>query len=156
MISLRNIYFKYLTRATRVVQTQLGLKILGPRAIILNTQNQILLVKHVYAPYWYLPGGATNKGESAKAALTRELKEEVGLTLNEEPRLFGIYHKVNKGVDDYPVIYIVKNFVLAEAHSPEIEQLGWFDYSDLPTMVSLGTKRRIIEYFTNSQPVEHW
>lgn len=149
-------YFKYLTRATRVVQTQLGLKILGPRAIILNDKNQILLVKHVYAPYWYLPGGASDKGESVKAALTRELQEEVGLTLNEEPRLFGIYHKINKGVDDYPVIYIVKSFVLAEAHSPEIEQLRWFDYDDLPTTVSLGTKRRITEYFTDSPPAEHW
>jgi 8-oxo-dGTP pyrophosphatase MutT (NUDIX family) len=149
-------YFKYLTQVTRKVQTLLGLKILGPRAIIVNANNQILLVKHVYAPYWYLPGGATNKGEPVKAALIRELKEEVGLTVNEEPRLFGIYHQVNEGVDDYPVIYIVKNFVLVEVHSPEIEELGWFDHDELPAMVSLATKRRITEYFTNLPPSEHW
>jgi 8-oxo-dGTP diphosphatase len=41
--------------------------------------GKILLVKNSYVPYWSLPGGYVNAGESAIDAALRELKEEVGL-----------------------------------------------------------------------------
>jgi len=145
--------------ANRVIhkyQSFLGICTLGSRAIILNSQNQILLVKHTYQPHWYLPGGGVKKRESAKKAVLRELKEEMGLTVIGEPELFGIYHHTYLGVSDYPIIYIVKNYSLTDAYSPEIEQMGWFDYANLPDMTSPGTKRRLNEYFTDSPRSDKW
>lgn len=151
-----NVFHKLATRTIRKLQSLLGMVTLGPRAIILNKDNQILLVKHTYQEQWYLPGGGLQKGESVKAALLRELKEEVGLTANEEPRLFAIYFHTYLGVCDYPIIYVIKNPTLTPCHSPEIEQIGWFAYHDLPAMISPGTKRRLDEYFTQSLPAERW
>ncbi|MBL7481507.1 NUDIX domain-containing protein [Legionella bononiensis] len=148
--------YQIATRVLRRYQSFLGISTLGARAIILNENNQVLLVQHTYQPHWYIPGGGVKKGESTKAALLRELKEEVGLTLLEEPILFGIYHRYQLKVNDYPVVYVVKKFSLTETYSREIENTGWFDYTALPETTSPGTKRRLSEYFTNQTPSETW
>ena len=54
------------------------------------------------------------------------------------------------------VVYVVKKFSLTETYSPEIEKIGWFDYTALPETTSPGTKRRLQEYFTNQTPSETW
>lgn len=144
------------TRTLRKCQSWLGISTLGARAIIINPDNQVLLVKHTYQPHWYIPGGGVKKGESTKAALLRELKEEVGVTCLEEPMLFGIYHHLHLKVNDYPVIYVVKKFSISESFSLEIEDKRWFEYTALPEMISPGTKRRLQEYFTHQQPAERW
>jgi 8-oxo-dGTP pyrophosphatase MutT (NUDIX family) len=147
---------KIATLIIRKCQALLGIRTLGPRAIILNSENQILLVKHTYLPHWYTPGGGVKKNESVKAALLRELQEEVGITVIGEPELFGIYYHQHLGVSDYPIIYIVKNYTQTQVSSPEIEKRDWFDYNNLPEMISQGTKRRLIEYFTNAPRAENW
>lgn len=144
------------TRIIRKCQSLLGISTLGARAIVLNPQNQILLVKHTYQPHWYIPGGGIKKGESAKAAVLRELKEEVGLTVIGEPQLFGVYYHTYMGVSDYPIIYVIKNYSLVNAYSPEIEQMDWFNYAELPQMTSPGTKRRLNEYFTQAPQSDYW
>ena len=147
---------KIANRIIRKCQSVLGVCTLGSRAIVLNTQNQILLVKHTYQPHWYIPGGGVKKGESAKAAVLRELKEEVGLSVIGEPELFGIYYHTYLGVSDYPIIYIVKNYSLTKVSSPEIEKMDWFDYANLPEMTSPGTMRRLNEYFTSCPRSDAW
>ena len=109
------ILHKMANRLIRKFQSSLG--ICTPRAIVLNAQNQILLVKHTYQPHWYIPGGGVKKRESAKSAVLRELKEEVGISVIGEPELFGIYHHTYLGVSDYPIIYVVKNYTLTNAYS---------------------------------------
>lgn len=152
-----NIPFYIATRIIKKIQLWLGLNTLGARAIVLNANNQVLLVKHTYQPHWYLPGGGVKKEESPKAAVIRELQEETGLIVApEEPVLFGIYHHTYLGVNDYPIIYIIKNYSSITAHSREIEQMNWFHYDELPETVSPGTKRRLMEYFTNELQSERW
>lgn len=147
---------KIATRIIRKCQSLLGMVTLGARAIVLNSDNQILLVKHTYQPHWYIPGGGVKKGESVKNAMLRELQEEVGLTIIGEPELFGIYYHTYLGVPDYPVIYVVKNYSLADVNSSEIEKIDWFDYASLPEMVSPGTKRRLNEYFNQVPRADNW
>lgn len=104
-MKIMNIPYYVATRVIKKIQSWLGLNTLGARAIVLNKNGQVLLVKHTYQPHWYLPGGGVNKGESAKAAVIRELKEETGLIVSsEEPLLFGIYYHTYLGVNDYPII----------------------------------------------------
>lgn len=154
--SFVNSFHKIANLVIRKLQSLLGLITIGPRAIVLNAENKVLLVKHSYQPHWYLPGGGLKKGESVKDALVRELKEEVGLISIEEPQLFGIYFHRYLNVCDYPIIFIIKKYNLINASSPEIEQMAWFDYHNLPEMISPGTKRRLAEYFKNAIPSENW
>lgn len=152
-----NIFYMFATKLIKKIQKYLGLNTIGSRAIVINTDGKILLVKHTYQPHWYLPGGGVKNGESAKAALIRELIEEVGLVVEkDEPILFGIYHHIYGGVNDYPVIYIVKNYKTVPVKSNEIEAVDWFYYDALPEMVSPGTKRRLTEYFTQTVLAEQW
>jgi 8-oxo-dGTP pyrophosphatase MutT (NUDIX family) len=155
-MSIKTALYQIATRMIRRYQSWIGMSTLGARAIVLNQQNQVLLVKHTYQPHWYIPGGGVKKGESTKAAMIRELNEEVGLIPLEDPILFGVYHHLYLNVNDYPVVYIVKNFFQVKTSSREIEDSGWFDYLDLPEMTSPGTRRRLTEYFTNQTPSEMW
>ena len=154
---INNIPYYVATRVLKRIQKWLGLNTLGSRAIVLNPEGQVLLVKHTYQPHWYLPGGGVKKGESARAAVIRELKEEVGIIVSEhDALLFGIYHHMYLGVNDYPIIYVVKNYSNSIANSGEIEQMGWFAYDALPEMVSPGTMRRLDEYFKGAPMAEKW
>lgn len=150
------LFHKIMNHLIRKYQSLLGISTLGARALIINSENQILLVKHTYQMHWYMPGGGVMKGETVKAAVLRELKEEVGVTVIGEPELFGIYYHTYLGVNDYPVIYIVKNFSVADCISAEIEKTGWFAYDNLPELTSPGTRRRLQEYFSKAQQSETW
>lgn len=46
---------------------------------IVETKKGILIVRVKGMPYFILPGGGINKGESNQHAVKRELKEETGL-----------------------------------------------------------------------------
>ncbi|MFJ1869401.1 NUDIX domain-containing protein [Streptomyces sp. NPDC088097] len=48
-------------------------------ALIRNPAGHVLLVKPTYKPGWDLPGGMAEANEAPEAALTRELREELGL-----------------------------------------------------------------------------
>lgn len=62
---------------------------LGLKALIFDTNGNILLLrinpaklKSVTAPYWDIPGGRINRGETFHEALYREIFEETGITSN--------------------------------------------------------------------------
>lgn len=48
--------------------------------ILLNSSNELLIVKPTYRTGWLLPGGMVEHGESPRTAAERELTEELGLT----------------------------------------------------------------------------
>ncbi|AVT38439.1 NUDIX hydrolase [Plantactinospora sp. BB1] len=50
-------------------------------ALIVDTDGRILLVDPTYKPFWNLPGGGVDTGETPRAACRRELREELGLDL---------------------------------------------------------------------------
>ncbi len=63
---------------------------LGVRAIALDGEGRVFLVRHTYAPGFYLPGGGVERGEPALVSLQRELAEEGGLELTEPPQPVGL------------------------------------------------------------------
>jgi 8-oxo-dGTP diphosphatase len=50
-------------------------------ALFTNDRGQLLLVRPTYKPYWDIPGGYVEPGESPKAACNREVREELGLAV---------------------------------------------------------------------------
>lgn len=48
-------------------------------ALFLDNQGRILLLRPTYKPYWDIPGGYAEPGESPRAACAREICEELGI-----------------------------------------------------------------------------
>ncbi len=68
------------------------------KAIIVNQSTQhVLVVRSVFhqtSTFFGLPGGGIKSGESPESSLIREVKEELGLSLNQDictPRYLGTY-----------------------------------------------------------------
>jgi 8-oxo-dGTP pyrophosphatase MutT (NUDIX family) len=126
----------------------LGAKSVGVRAIVLDGDNRVLLVKHTYRPRWHTPGGGVQYGESPLSAIRRELKEEVGLIIKGDPKIFGIYRSKWRGLADYPILYIVNSFEgTAKVCDPmEIADVSWFSLGELPKEITQKTKQRLDEF----------
>jgi mutator protein MutT len=65
---------------------------LGAFCVIRNIKHEILLCHRRDKDLWNLPGGKVEDGESPWTAVTREVKEEVGLTVTVDA-LIGCYFK---------------------------------------------------------------
>lgn len=59
-------------------------------AVARNQSGRVLLVRRADDGYWELPGGRMEVGESASAAVVREVAEEAGVTIN-VTGLAGVY-----------------------------------------------------------------
>src|SRR5947207_4472519 len=64
---------------------------LGVRAVVLDGDSRVFLVRHSYVAGWHLPGGGVEVGETFREALRRELAEEGRIELSGEPALQGIF-----------------------------------------------------------------
>lgn len=51
----------------------------GAGALFFNENNEILIVKPSYKDHWSIPGGVVEENESPRNGCVREVKEEVGL-----------------------------------------------------------------------------
>lgn len=60
--------------------------------ILRSGEDHLWLVKRADTGLLALTGGFTEVGETSEESLHRELKEEMGLTLNTKPVLFGVYN----------------------------------------------------------------
>lgn len=123
---------------------------IGVRAVLLDQDDRVALVRHTYTDHWYLPGGGVKKGEGVKAALLRELEEEVAVTRLTIERILGVYDSRHEGKDDHIVIFVARTAseadILRCADRMEIEKADWFSLDQLPGSMSAGTARRIAEY----------
>lgn len=142
-------HHRMIGRAARLVWRVARPRTIGVRAVLLDDEDRIALVRHTYADHWYLPGGGVKKGESIEAALRRELAEEVAVTDAAIERIVGVYHSPREGKDDHIVIYAARTAsaaALRPADPREIERVAWFAPDRLPEAISPATARRIAEY----------
>lgn len=56
-------------------------KRMGSGVIFLNENDEVLIVKPSYKDHWSIPGGTVDDNESPRQTAIREVKEEIGLTI---------------------------------------------------------------------------
>jgi ADP-ribose pyrophosphatase YjhB (NUDIX family) len=131
---------------------------LGVRAVVLDTENRVFLVKHSYVSGWHLPGGGVEVGETFRQALQRELAEEGRIELVGEPALHGIYLNSHVSQRDHVAVYLVRHFRQDRLPEPnrEIIDCGFFETQALPVETTAGTRLRISEVMENRPPIQTW
>ena len=131
---------------------------LGVRAVVLDRDNRVFLVRHSYVAGWHLPGGGVETGESFGEALRRELVEEGRIELSGNPALHGLFFNSHVSRRDHVAVYVVRDFRqdrLPEANR-EIVACGFFDAAALPADTTEGTRLRIAEVLENRALIPTW
>ncbi|MCL4506623.1 MAG: NUDIX domain-containing protein [Chloroflexi bacterium] len=117
---------------------------LGIRLLLVKDQN-VLLVRHTYQPYWFLVGGGVKRHETLQEAARREAAEEVGAQLG-ALRLHGVFTNFFDYKSDHVVVLVCADFTLTDRQDYEIERRAFFPFDHLPDDIAAGHKRRIREY----------
>jgi 8-oxo-dGTP pyrophosphatase MutT (NUDIX family) len=132
---------------------------LGVRALVLNDQGHVLLIRHTYAPGWFMPGGGVGRDETLEAATARELYEEAGIRAIGDMNLVGAYANFLQLKSDHVIVYEVPEWEEAgdAPHADfEIAEAGFFPPDALPEGTTPGTRQRLDEYFSNRRPTTYW
>jgi ADP-ribose pyrophosphatase YjhB (NUDIX family) len=131
---------------------------LGVRAVVLDENSRVFLVKHAYVTGWYLPGGGVEVGESFGEALRRELLEEGRIEIAGEPVLHGLFFNSHVSRRDHVAVYVIRKFRQDGLPKPnhEIVACGFFEVTALPAGTTPGTRLRISEVLESRAPNATW
>jgi ADP-ribose pyrophosphatase YjhB (NUDIX family) len=130
---------------------------LGVQGLVFNERGEIALVRHTYRPGWHFPGGGVERGETLRAALDKELREEAGVQLTGPAHLFALYSNEAKFRGDHIALYVVKDWQACEPdHRGEIAETRWCRPGALPADTSVATRRRIGEVLDGVPVSETW
>jgi 8-oxo-dGTP diphosphatase len=126
-------------------------KIVGVAGII-RRGDRVLLTKRsrliAEGGKWCLPGGQVKKFEHAEDAVTREVKEEVGLSTRKARLLFA-HEEFLRRLHLHAVVF---TFVLETTGEPkanwEVSQMGWFTKKEIEKLDMAFTHKDILrKYF---------
>jgi 8-oxo-dGTP pyrophosphatase MutT (NUDIX family) len=131
---------------------------LGVRAVVVDGDNRVFLVKHSYVAGWHLPGGGVEVGETLPDALRRELEEEGRIEPIGEPALHGLFFNSHVSRRDHVAVYLIRHFRQDRLPEPnrEIVACGFFDVAALPADTTRGTRLRIAEVLQGQAPIATW
>jgi len=130
----------------------------GVRAVVLDGEGRVFLIKHSYTAGWHLPGGGVEAGETLLEALVRELAEEGNIELTGPPLLHGVFFHPIYSRRDHVTIYVVRQFRQTSTPKPnrEIVAHGFFPVGALPADTTTGTRVRIDEVLTGRPAADRW
>ncbi|MEO1781999.1 8-oxo-dGTP diphosphatase [Enterococcus diestrammenae] len=115
---------------------------------IITKNSKILLVKRRDLPFWDLPGGGLESGETLEECLIRETFEETGLIVSNCKQ---ILHFINTSINDEQFIFsstIVGGKPISDG--PETRLIKYFPLDSLPLLM-IPHRKIQISSISNSQ-----
>lgn len=97
--------------------------------VIVNEDNEVLLLEHVLRPGtgWGLPGGFLKSGEQPDFGIRREIREEIGIELDDLKSL-----RVWTFGPHLEILFTASPIGEPEVRTREIYGFGWFTGDHLP------------------------
>lgn len=131
---------------------------MGVRAMAIDEENRVFLVRHSYLPGWHLPGGGVEPGETVLKSLERELEEEGNIVLDGEPELLGLYFNATVSERDHVAVYLTRAFHQTAPRGADLEivETGFFPIDALPEGATRATRARVAEVFGGAKRSEIW
>src|SRR5829696_8998443 len=128
----------------------------GVRALLIDEQKRVLLVRHTYCAGWHRRVAASRS--ERLCALRRELKEEAGVELTGPPALHGLYLNISASPRDHVALYVVREFLVPHPKKPDLEiaEVRVFPHDALPIDASSPTRDRIAELLQGRNPSLTW
>jgi 8-oxo-dGTP pyrophosphatase MutT (NUDIX family) len=131
---------------------------LGVRALVLDENGRVFLVKHSYISGWHLPGGGVEVGETLLQAVARELREEGNIDITEPPQLHAMFFNDRVSRRDHVALFVVRGFrqIAAPVPDHEIVAHGFFAIDAMPNDTTAATRARIVEVLGGTPTSERW
>ncbi len=131
---------------------------LGVRAVVIDRDDGVLLVRHGYVSGWHFPGGGVEVGETCMEALARELEEEASIALEGAPLLHGVFFNAQASRRDHVAVYLVRAFRVLGERAPdwEIKEARFFPRSALPEGTTPSARARLAEIFDAAPLSDRW
>lgn len=100
-------------------------------AVIFNDKREVLLLKHRFraGSGWGLPGGFMEQGEQPIDTLRRELREEIGLEVDDVEVFAARSFRKPKQVE---VLFRARANAQVRSLTMEVERAEWFALDSLP------------------------
>ena len=94
---------------------------------------------------WEFPGGKVRTGETFERALTRELREELGVTLTKCVEIASVRHRYAATPDELEIHFFAAQFAEPDVVSPRtFEQIAWVLPRELSSYDFLPANRELI------------
>ena len=114
-------------------------------ALFFNKSGELLILHPIYKDRWEIPGGMVEEDESPREAVVREIKEELGLSLDVQQMLVCDYWFAADGRPDNLQFIFYGGILTAEQISEiklEEKEIGSFEFVSVE---SEGDKKKLAE-----------
>jgi ADP-ribose pyrophosphatase YjhB (NUDIX family) len=127
---------------------------------LIRRNGEVLLIKRATEPNkgrWTLPGGLVELGEEARAAIRREVLEEVGLTVDVEALIgvLDIIKRDSKGKVEFHFVtidFLAKPVGGTLKPNREVEDARWVNPSEIRRLDLTPSVKRIIRQVGFADP----
>lgn len=129
----------------------------GVKIMLFNAQGELVLIRNSYgrSDLFVLPGGGVRPFEAPEHAARRELREELGIEIN-ELSLRSVHVSGSEGKRDTIYLYEAVTDQCPVADRFEVEEAAFFPIAEPPPQASPATLRRLAEYRGDAQPDGRW
>lgn len=119
-----------------------------------NGVEKLLLTRRNIQPFkdcWCLPGGHIDPDETARHAVIREVKEEVGLDF--EPSFFAYFDEIisDRAIHNVVLIFTGHTTGTVVPQASEVSEIGWFSLPETHALELAFRHQEIIMAYAQAQ-----